>query len=475
MSLASFLINQAIAGGGGSSSAGGLTNFTESVNTTAPNAATPVVRLLATNAATNADLAIAPKGESALLAQVPDNSTSGGNKRGGYSVDFQRTRNAANEVCEGYKSGILSGDRNRIVGNQSVIAGGVGNQILSPNNTTSAICGGVSNVISGTVTTGTIAAGYANGITGASYTFIGGGFDNQITGAYGTITGGGSNRAYSDKATIGGGESNVAGVSGQTTANSHATVVGGKSNTASGQYAFVGGGLSNTVSGKSSSVVGGENNVASGWYATIGGYGNTATSQSTYATIFGRNNTINNAVSHGTILGFENKLFNGSDYSTVIGVQGATIVPRCIIHSAGQFANVGDAQSGQYILRRTTTNATSGVLTVTDSVADSTNQLVLPNNATFAFEGTIVARNTANGDSRMWKVMGLAKRGASAAATSLVGSVTYTDVANDAGASGWTVAATADTTNGAIAFIVTGAAATTIRTVARINTVEVAN
>jgi hypothetical protein len=43
---------------------------------------------------------------------------------------------------------------------------------------------------------------------------------------------------------------------------------------------------------------------------------------------------------------------------------------------------------------------------------------------------------------------------------------------NDAGAATWVVAVTADTTNGGIAVTVTGAAATTIRWVCKINTTE---
>jgi len=45
-------------------------------------------------------------------------------------------------------------------------------------------------------------------------------------------------------------------------------------------------------------------------------------------------------------------------------------------------------------------------------------------------------------------------------------------IAQDAGAAAWTIAITADTTNGGIAVTFTGAAATTIRTVAKIETTE---
>ena len=70
-------------------SAGGLTYFTEAQNTTAPNATVPVDSLTAVASTANADLAIVPKGTGALMADIPDNTTTGGNKRGQYAVDWQ--------------------------------------------------------------------------------------------------------------------------------------------------------------------------------------------------------------------------------------------------------------------------------------------------------------------------------------------------------------------------------------------------
>lgn len=61
----------------------GLTNFTESVNTATPNATVPVVRLIATNAATDVDIALTPKGAGTLAAQIADNTTAGGTNEGG--------------------------------------------------------------------------------------------------------------------------------------------------------------------------------------------------------------------------------------------------------------------------------------------------------------------------------------------------------------------------------------------------------
>jgi hypothetical protein len=129
---------------------------------------------------------------------------------------------------------------------------------------------------------------------------------------------------------------------------------------------------------------------------------------------------------------------------------------------------------GQYGLltpKGQTTDATPKVLTSNNSTASTTNQVILPNNSTYAFTGTIVAQQSkAQGSATAaWKVEGLITRGANAAATTLVAS-TVTAISN---APAWTIALSADTTNGGLAVTATGAAATNIRWVATIETTEV--
>ena len=84
----------------------------------------------------------------------------------------------------------------------------------------------------------------------------------------------------------------------------------------------------------------------------------------------------------------------------------------------------------------------------------------------------MIAGVTAAGDTARWTIDGAIKRGANAASTAMVGTPTVTMTHNDAGAAAWSVAVTADTTNGGIKVEVTGAAATTIRWVCKINTTE---
>jgi hypothetical protein len=106
------------------SASGGLTEFTEAENTAAPNATVPVNSLTPVTATTNADFAIVPKGNGALLAQVPDNTVTGGNKRGQYAVDLQRDRTVvATSVASGNHSCIPGGKGNKAAGDGSFSVG----------------------------------------------------------------------------------------------------------------------------------------------------------------------------------------------------------------------------------------------------------------------------------------------------------------------------------------------------------------
>ncbi len=191
----------------------GLTHFTESVNTSAPNVTVPVVRLLATNAATNVDVALSPKGSGALTGNVADNTLSGGNKRGTYAVDWQLNRSAANQVASG---------------NWSVLSGGAGN------------------------------------VSSGLYSTVGGGWFNQATNQHAVVGGGEGNSATAAASSVLGGSGNIA--SGQ-----YSAAVSGWVNTASGGYSNITGGDHNTTSGSYSNINGGGYNTAGANYTVIGG------------------------------------------------------------------------------------------------------------------------------------------------------------------------------------------------------------
>jgi len=136
----------------------------------------------------------------------------------------------------------------------------------------------------------------------------------------------------------------------------------------------------------------------------------------------------------------------------------------------GYFSNYGDAQFGITILRGATTDATAKVLTSNGSSASATNQVILSTTCAYAFTGTVVARQSStNGTaSAAWQVSGLIRQEATAGTTTLVAS-TVTAISN---VPSWTLALSADTTNGGLAVTATGAAATNIQWVATIQTVE---
>jgi hypothetical protein len=241
--------------------------------------------------------------------------------------------------------------------------------------------------------------------------------------AYSAITGGNSNSVTAQLCFIGGGEGC------QATA-SHSAVLGGVSNTANGNYSGILGGISNSSSGSSSVVVGGSSNTANGSSSAIAG---------------------------GT-------------YGTARSVIGNFVTPAS---NNPITSTSGRTQTATLLLGRETTDATATVLRSNTSAASTTNQVILPNNSAYTFQGTCIANVTGGGTTSGWKFEGVIKRGANAASTALVAAVTPLVIAQDAGAVTWVLAVTADTTNGGIAVTVTGAAATTIRWVVKIETTEV--
>lgn len=195
----------------------GLTLFTE----TSALSARPLFTLLAHNASyTNIDVALGTKGSGAILSQVPDGTTTGGNIRGEWATDFQRYRLIADEVASGMYSVICGGSANKNNGINSVIIGGDKNYILANNST---ICGGLMHTIT------------SSGI----YSFIGGGSDNRITKTYSIIGGGAFNTIIQDVGVICGGIRNRIDAS-------YSSIVGGQNNDTKGftNVSLIGSGLS---------------------------------------------------------------------------------------------------------------------------------------------------------------------------------------------------------------------------------------
>jgi hypothetical protein len=160
-------------------------------------------------------------------------------------------------------------------------------------------------------------------------------------------------------------------------------------------------------------------------------------------------------------------------YSVAIGSYAIANIAGKIALSGGAIAAAADSQSGYFVLRRGTTDATATCLNsgVGNPASGATNQVILPNNSAYAFTGTVVARQQAAGGtaSAAWKIEGLIRREGTAASTTLVAS-TVTAIDNTPS---WALALSADTTNGGLKIEATGAAATNIRWVATVQTSEV--
>lgn len=195
----------------------------------------------------------------------------------------------------------------------------------------------------------------------------------------------------------------------------------------------------------------GINNLASSNAAFACGQGNTASA--TYSAAVGYYNEAQQA------------------HSFVCGAYGRASVINKFVYGSIFIGGNGAAQYGLVPLVAVTTDATATVLTTSNAAPGTTNQVILPNNSAYAFTGIVVARQQASGGtaSAAWKIEGLIRREGSAATTVLVNS-SLTTIDNTPG---WTLALSADTTNGGLAITATGAAATNIRWVATVQTSEV--
>jgi hypothetical protein len=478
---------------------------------------------------TNIPLVLQPKGTGALQAQQTDSTATGGNARGTYATDLQRSRGAASQVASGGNSFIGSGNSNTVnsslsscvAGDSNFVSGyssfiGAGNSNTA-SNVYSSITTGVSNVASGFWTT--VVNGTSNTAAGF-YNFIGNGQSNSgtsgsaVTTQSATMNGttavtlSGSNANIKVGQYITGtsisGDTYVAAISGTSLTLSkvasgsststlsfytpHGVVVGGGNNQATGSYSFIGGGGDagtagnrNVASGDWSVVAGGTKNTASGIASFVGGGGTNGvsfianTASGLYSVVVG--GLSNTSSAEGSFVGngyanIANSAFSfigSGTRGTTRSIQGNAVFPACSNPIAD--AN-GITQTALLILAKQTTDATATVLTSNGGAGSTTNQVIMPNNSAYFFTGEVVAGVTGGGNTKGWTIEGVIKRGANAASTALVGTPTVTSTYADAGASTWVIAVTADTTNGGLAVTFTGQAATTIRTVCQIRTTE---
>lgn len=291
--------------------------------------------------------------------------------------------------------------------------------------------------------------GGRDGTASGLYSSIVGGAYNKAIGQSSCVVGGSINQATQIYSTVVGGIRNIASAYG-------AAVVSGNRNTASGASSFVGAGGNNTASGSGAVICGGSNSTASGASSFVGGGVSHQASQ-IYTTISGGAGNVASAALATVAGGYHciAELYNQEAYG------------------GGWFDYVsGTIQRSVLIAGAKTTDATPINMTLDAAAAFPTGALpILPASKTWQFVVSVVARKS-DGTSAAYIRQGCIKRVGSS--TTLVGSVSTlgTDCV-DAGAATWAIAVTADDTNEALQIQVTGAAASNIRWVAKIDLTEV--
>jgi hypothetical protein len=451
----------------------------------------------------NIPLVLQPKGTGALQAQLNDGTATGGNARGANAVDWQTVRGAASQVASGIVSFIGGGQNNISSSYGTVVCGGANSSATGAN---TFVGGGTALTVNGAYAA---AVGGAFNTAAGSFNFIGGGANNSGT-ALAAVTTQSATMNATTAVTLSGSNANikvgqyisgtsigfgtyVAAISGTSLTLSqaatgsststlsfftpHGVVVGGGNNQATGAYSFIGGGgdagtasLRNAASGDWSFVGGGSQNTASGSFSSVLGGGNCSATGSFAVNLGGAGNASSGFGS--TNLGGNGNIANGT-YSVAGGFSSANRSIGSFAFASGSASRNGDAQAVLFVLRNATTDATPTVLTIGAGAAGTTNQVILPNNAAYHFRGSVIANVTGAANGAAWSFEGAIMRGANAASTVLIGAPVVNRIAASAGATAWTIAVTADTTNGGLAVTVTGAASTTIRWVAKLETTEV--
>jgi hypothetical protein len=141
-----------------------------------------------------------------------------------------------------------------------------------------------------------------------------------------------------------------------------------------------------------------------------------------------------------------------------------------IAFAGGEFANPGDAQHGNYILRNITTNNTPKELFL-DGIGT---EFIVPANSVVTFSMMIAARRTdATGGGAGYKFEGAVRRDATSSSVTLIGSPSRTILGETNAA--WSVAIGVNTGTGGLTVTVTGENSKTIRWVAVMQTAEVTN
>ena len=323
-----------------------------------------------------------PKGDGAFLAQLPDNTTDGGGKRGGRAVDLQMFRNSSTQVASGSFSTISGGRNNTASSSDSTVGGGSGN--TASGDTSGVFCG--------------------SGNTASNWrSFVGGGLNNNCAGYLGAIVGGFNNSMNNN-----------------------------------GDYKVICGGQINTINSSDSSVI-------------AGGQINTINATCNWSSILGgRYNWISNGFK-SIILGGEYNQAN-AELTIASGSYARARYNGNKAWAQGAFANTGDCQLEEAIVRATTSDATSTALLSMGNTAIS-----IPASSSGLFEILVTANQTNADNTCGFKLNGMVYN----LGTAGISGLTTTKFGDAAGNTTWSATVTMSGTN--MVINVVGEAGKTIR------------
>lgn len=438
--------------------ASGVTGFTPSQNTASPNNVVNASRLLVDVVTTNGDIVLQPKGTGAVLAQLPDSTATGGNKRGANSVDLQTLRNSSGQVASG-TGAVVMGAYSDAGANYGIALGfsnstGSGSNCVVIGNNNSGSSGAISASVFGSQNS--VASNYS-GIAGGNmnavqsfciYSFVGGGYQNYIGGGsidcrYATTAGGDRNNNYSQYGFIGGGQQNRIGTS--TNATSYNVICGGNNNVSTATYGVILGGNGNTVSNQHGIILAGQSGTVQGDYGVVIG-GNSGVVQANYGV---------------TIGGLANQVNNGAFYGMAMGTAARSRSVGQIAFSNHFFAEAGDTQGSIVVTQARTTSNTATKLTANgQSASASTTSIPVFANTIVTFKILLAAKQLSSSNIGAWEFTGCAlHNGSSVTIFGLTTNIIHRTDTN------WSATVTASTfsTEGSIYVEVTGTAGNTIQ------------
>jgi hypothetical protein len=228
------------------------------------------------------------------------------------------------------------------------------------------------------------------------------------------------------------------------------------------------------ASGARSSILGGQNNTASGQDSVAGGVGSGATN--TGAVALGNNAQAGGpqafATGFNTQAGgqsasvFGDNCQAGGAWSQASGQRAAATLQGERALANGQFANTGDAQSSEVVVRQQT-----NVIGPTEMFLDGAGaRIILQDNSSYSIVVNVIARDQ-QPLTNHYILEGTIERNAGPGTTNLVGAVTKRIIAEEFVAGDANLIA--DNVNGAAVVQVTGVAGTNIRWVAHVRLTKV--